>query len=101
MIQLAARTAPAAKVIRLVARWVISMRSPGPANISERVRAALTLPDIGHRDSEFRALLRDVRAMLLEVCGVTTGYTSVILTGSGTTGIESSLTALKMRRQAS
>ena len=69
--------------------------SPGPANISERVRAALTLPDIGHRDTEFRALLRDVRGMLLEVCGVTSGYTSVALTGSGTTAIESALTALK------
>jgi len=40
-------------------------------------------------------LLRDVRAMLLEVCGVTTGYTSVVLTGSGTNAIESALTALK------
>ena len=69
--------------------------SPGPANISEGVRAALTLPDIGHRDTEFRAILRDVRAMLLEACGVITGYSSVVLTGSGTTAIESALTALK------
>jgi len=68
--------------------------SPGPANITESVRAAMTLPDIGHRDTEFRAILRDVRAMLLDACGVSDGYTSVVLTGSGTTGIESSLTAM-------
>jgi 2-aminoethylphosphonate-pyruvate transaminase len=31
--------------------------TPGPANISERVRAALMHPDIGHREREFRDLL--------------------------------------------
>tara|TARA_B100002003_G_C14144323_1_gene550174 strand:- start:1611 stop:2681 length:1071 start_codon:yes stop_codon:yes gene_type:complete len=69
--------------------------SPGPANITDGVRAALTQPDIGHRDSEFRAILRDVRAMLLEACGVSSGYRCAVMTGSGTTGIESSLTAMK------
>jgi len=63
--------------------------SPGPANISERVRGKLMVPDIGHRDEEFHELLRHCRELLLKVCGVSGGYSSVILNGSGTASIES------------
>ncbi len=68
--------------------------SPGPANISERVRSALTNPDIGHRESEFTDLLLETRSMLLDVCGVPDGYSCAVLSGSGTTGIEASITSL-------
>jgi 2-aminoethylphosphonate-pyruvate transaminase len=68
--------------------------SPGPANITERVRNALTNPDIGHRESEFTDLLQESRSMLLDVCGVPQGYACAVLSGSGTTGIEASITSL-------
>ena len=68
--------------------------SPGPANISERVREALTLPDIGHREAEFTELLLETRSLLLEVCGVPEGYACAVLSGSGTTGIEAAITSL-------
>jgi len=68
--------------------------SPGPANISERVRGALTNPDIGHRESEFTELLQEIQSKLLEVCGVPLGYSCAVLSGSGTTGIEASITSL-------
>ena len=68
--------------------------SPGPANISERVRRALTSPDIGHRESEFTELLSETRALLLQVCGVPHGYACAVLTGSGTTSIEAAITSL-------
>ena len=68
--------------------------SPGPANITDRVRQALTNPDIGHRESEFTELLLDTRSMILEVCGVPEGYSCAVLSGSGTTGIEASITSL-------
>ena len=68
--------------------------SQGPANISERVRRALTGPDIGHREPEFSALLAETRTLLLQVCGVARGYSCAVLSGSGTTGIEASLTSL-------
>ncbi len=68
--------------------------SPGPANITERVRLAMTLPDIGHRSCEFADLLQACRLGILQVAGVPSGYTSVVLNGSGTTGIESAITAL-------
>jgi 2-aminoethylphosphonate-pyruvate transaminase len=69
--------------------------SPGPANISERVRKALLLPDICHRDQEFTEILNETRQLILNVCGVNRGYKSVIFTGSGTAAIESAITSLK------
>ena len=67
--------------------------SPGPANISERVRQALTNPDIGHREPEFTTILQDTKSLLLEICGVSQGHTCAVLTGSGTTGIEATITS--------
>lgn len=68
--------------------------SPGPANISERVRRALLASDICHRDSEFSALLGDVRKKILQVCGLRLGYRSIVLGGSGTLAIESIIASL-------
>jgi len=68
--------------------------SPGPANISERVRKAMTLPDICHRDTEFTEMLDEVRSRLLKVCSVSKGYSSVVFTGSGTAAIESAISSL-------
>ncbi len=68
--------------------------SPGPANISERVRRALSVPDIGHRESEFSTLLEDTKSLLLDICGVPQGYSCAVLSGSGTTGIEATITSL-------
>ncbi len=68
--------------------------SPGPANISERVRLALTSPDIGHREAEFTTLLQETRSLLLQICGVPLGYTCAVLGGSGTTSIEAAVTSL-------
>ena len=68
--------------------------SPGPANVSERVRLALTNPDIGHREAEFSDLLKETIALLLQTCGVPQGYACGVLGGSGTTGIEAAITSL-------
>ena len=65
--------------------------SPGPSNISERVRRALLATDICHRDEEFTQLLAAVRERLLEVVGVAgdAHYAAVVLGGSGSVAIES------------
>lgn len=63
--------------------------SPGPANISERVRKALMRPDICHRDTEFEVLLANVRRLLRETLNISPDYEPVIFGGSGTTAIES------------
>jgi len=69
--------------------------SPGPANISERVRNALILPDICHRGEEFSELLKGVKGLIAKALGIEDGaYEIVFFSGSGTLGMESLLACL-------
>lgn len=64
--------------------------SPGPANISERVRQALALPDICHRDQEFSDLLGEVKTLLAGALKIEDqSYEIVLFSGSGTLAMES------------
>jgi 2-aminoethylphosphonate-pyruvate transaminase len=67
--------------------------NPGPVNVSERVRQALSRPDICHRESEFYDLLNGIQQKLLTafVPGAEADYVAVILTGSGTAAVESAV----------
>lgn len=67
--------------------------NPGPVNVSERVRRALQRPDICHRESEFADLLDGIREKLLQafVPGSESDYGAVVLTGSGTAGVEAAV----------
>ncbi|MGV3707243.1 MAG: pyridoxal-phosphate-dependent aminotransferase family protein [Gemmatimonas sp.] len=70
--------------------------SPGPSNISERVRNALLAPDIGHREPEFGVLMQDVLRGIRTVCGLSeSSYDVVLLGGSGSVGIESVVAAAR------
>jgi len=53
------------------------------------------LVDIGSRDDQFIAVVREIRTQLLEIGGVSQaeGYEAVLLQGSGTFGIESVLSS--------
>lgn len=64
--------------------------NPGPVTLTERVRGALARPDMCHREEEFAALQRDVRARVERVYpeAAAQGYASVLLTGSGTAAVE-------------
>jgi len=67
--------------------------SPGPANISKRVRKALTLPDICHRDVEFSELLAEVKSLMAKALGIENKtYEIVLFSGSGTLAIEALMT---------
>ena len=69
--------------------------SPGPANISERVRKALILPDICHRDVEFSQLLAEVKTLMARALGIENGpFEIALFSGSGTLAIESLMTCL-------
>ena len=67
--------------------------NPGPVNVSERVRQALLRPDICHRESEFTELLHRIQEKLLNafVPGAESEYAAAIITGSGTSAVESAL----------
>ncbi len=63
--------------------------TPGPLTTSYTVKQAM-LRDLGSRDTEFIDLVRDIRARLLEVAGVSPGrFHAVIMQGSGTFALES------------
>lgn len=67
--------------------------NPGPVNVTERVRQALLRPDICHRESEFTELLHRIQEKLLKafVPGAENEYAAVVMTGSGTSAVESAM----------
>lgn len=67
--------------------------NPGPVNVSDRVRQALSRQDICHRDSEFADLLHGIQAKLLKafVPGAESEYAAVLISGSGTAAVESAV----------
>ncbi len=67
--------------------------NPGPVNVSDRVRHALTGPDRCHRESECAALFDRIRHKLLTafVPGAESEYVAILLTGSGTAAVEASI----------
>jgi len=69
--------------------------NPGPVNLSEGVRNALTGEDLCHRESEFGDLQEIIRQGLLDAYGlVAPHWTAVLLTGSGTAAMEAMMSSL-------
>lgn len=65
--------------------------TPGPLTTSKTVKEAM-LCDLGSRDEEFIALIREVRAELVALGGVSTDkFTAVLMQGSGTFSLEAVL----------
>jgi 2-aminoethylphosphonate-pyruvate transaminase len=69
--------------------WVLL--NPGPANTSRRVKDALVMPDLCHREPEFFALMRDCRERLVRLAGGGGALAAVLLTGSGTAAVEAAV----------
>lgn len=67
--------------------------NPGPVSMTEKVHAALTAHDVCHREPEFKELIGRVRAKITAIYG-TTGYTPVLLGGSGTAAVETMLSVI-------
>jgi 2-aminoethylphosphonate-pyruvate transaminase len=68
--------------------------TPGPLTTSATVKAAM-LRDVGSRDAEFIAAVRDIRERLLRIGGAAPGgdYECVLMQGSGTFAIESAISS--------
>src|SRR5262245_45298538 len=66
-----------------------TLLNPGPINVSARVRKALAeCPDQCHREKEALEMQGRVRARLVEAFDVAATYDPVLITGSGTAGME-------------
>jgi 2-aminoethylphosphonate-pyruvate transaminase len=68
--------------------------TPGPLTTSRTVKEAM-LVDVGSRDDEFIAVVRDIRSRLLALGGVSQGedYEAILIQGSGTYAIEAVLSS--------
>ncbi len=74
-------------------KWLFT---PGPLTTSRTVKGA-QLRDLGSRDDEFIALVDDIRRRLLALAGsdvASKGYTTVLMQGSGTFGVESVISSV-------
>ncbi len=65
------------------------LRLPGPTEVPDRVRNAMTLPVVSHRGPEFRAILGDTTAMLRNVFGAKGDIFTLGCSGTG--GMEAAL----------
>lgn len=72
----------------------VVLMNPGPVNVSEEVRAALTLPDLCHREPEALALMQRIRRKTTRICGGDDRHAAVLLAGSGTTALEAAFSSV-------
>jgi len=70
------------------------MFTAGPVNVSDAVKKSLIYPEIGHRETEFSGIYHSVREKILKAFAVDArDYSSFVIGGSGTSAMESVLTA--------
>jgi len=67
--------------------------NPGPVTMTAGVHAALTAHDVCHREPEFKELVGKVRSKISAIYGVS-GYTPVLIGGSGTSAVETMLAVI-------
>lgn len=66
--------------------------NPGPATTTDSVKEALIVSDICPRETEFGALVAEVRRDLLRVAGASEKtHTAILLSGPGTAAVEAAL----------
>jgi len=68
--------------------------NPGPATTSDTVKMAMVVPDICPRELEFGELTLSVRNDLIKAANGEGTHTCVMLTSSGTGGVEACLTSV-------
>lgn len=68
--------------------------NPGPATTTETVKNAMVVPDICPRELEFGELTLSVRNDLIKAAHGEKNHTCVMLTSSGTGGVEACLTSV-------
>ncbi|MGO4909247.1 alanine--glyoxylate aminotransferase family protein [Pseudorhodobacter sp. W20_MBD10_FR17] len=70
--------------------------TPGPVNVAETLRVAISKEDICHREPDFDALLRSIEHKLISLFQIRkqTRYRAVVITGSGTAANEAMLSSV-------
>lgn len=68
--------------------------NPGPATTTDTVKNAMVVPDICPRELEFGELTLSVRDDLIKIAHGEKNHTCILLTSSGTGGVEACLTSV-------
>jgi len=70
--------------------------TPGPVNVAENIRLAITKDDICHREVDFDLLLQNLELKLLNLFNIktTSKYRAIVITASGTAANESILSSI-------
>ena len=70
--------------------------TPGPVNVAESLRLAITKEDICHREADFDGLLRRIEQKLLSLFEIKkrNRYRAVVITGSGTAANEAMISSV-------
>lgn len=69
--------------------------NPGPVTLTERVRSALTRPDMCHREQEFADLCLSIKRRITRIyADAEKSYQTILLSGSGTCAVEAMLNSL-------
>ena len=68
--------------------------NPGPATTTDSVKQSLIVPDICPREKEFGDLTQNVLKKIARVVNGENSHSAVILTGSGTAGVEAALSSV-------
>lgn len=68
--------------------------TPGPVNFSEKIESLKQVDEIGHRETEFTDLYGEVKSKLLKVFKADDKYGTVIVGGSGTSALETTLSSV-------
>ena len=74
-------------------REPLILLNPGPSNVTEGVAQALLRGDLCHREPEFSELQTSIRARLVRLFA-SPDYGAVLLTGSGTSAMEATVSSL-------
>ena len=82
-----------AQTERAEVRRRMILLNPGPANTTDAVKRAMTLPDICPREREFGDVLARVRDGVTRVVHDGDHYAAVMLGGSGTAGVEAAISS--------
>jgi 2-aminoethylphosphonate-pyruvate transaminase len=70
-----------------------TLMNPGPVLTTARVKSALVHHDICHRDEEFPKVMRRLRRKLRRVFGGGPNHEVLLITGSGTSGMEAAISS--------
>ncbi|MFX0069901.1 MAG: 2-aminoethylphosphonate aminotransferase [Candidatus Hermodarchaeota archaeon] len=68
--------------------------NPGPATTTDSVKNALVVPDICPRENEFGNLMQEIRNDLVKIVNGDENYTSILLAGSGTAAMDSTISSV-------